>query len=347
MKVKSLYFKNNKLYVLNQKLLPHKIRYAVCRSHKEVASAIKDMIIRGAPAIGCAAAYGFYLGSTENKFNKPEHLFRYLEKVSAHLVSARPTAVNLSWAVERMCEKVKSESLKVKSDDRIAVAQIVEKLLSEAHKILKEDIAINKKIGDLGAKLLKKNSVVLTHCNAGALATAGYGTALGIIRSAYRQGKIKRVFVDETRPYLQGARLTAWELAEENIPHYLITDDMAGYFMSKKMIDAVIVGADRIAANGDTANKIGTYQLAVLAKYHKIPFYVAAPSSTLDPSKKSGRQIPIEERPREEVIFINGEPIAPSKTEALHPAFDVTPSWLITAIVTEKGVFRPPYKFAV
>ncbi len=274
------------------------------------------MSVRGAPAIGCVAAYGMVLAHL-----KGEGLF----KAAEFLKAARPTAVNLAWAVNRM--------LKVPPQH----------YLSEAKTIEREDLAINQAMGRYGAKLLKKNSVLLTHCNTGALATAGHGTALGIIREAAKAKKVKKVFVDETRPYLQGARLTAWELAQEKIPHELITDSMAGHFMATDKVAAVFVGCDRVAANGDTANKIGTYALAVLAKYHKVPFYVAMPTSTLDLSLKSGIQIPIEERSSEEVVNIGGVRMAPKETTARHPAFDVTPGKLITAIVTEHGVVYPPY----
>lgn len=347
MVIKAFYFCDDKLFVLNQKLLPHRIKYEVCKNHTEVVRMIKDMIIRGAPVIGCVSAYGFYLGSIEKEFHSVPELKKHLLKVKEHLLSSRPTAVNLSWAVERMSKKTEDEISKVKGKNEVVITQIRKKLLAEAHRIYKEDIECNKKIGEFGSELLKKNSTVLTHCNTGTLATAGYGTALGIIRTAYKKGKLIRVFVDETRPYLQGARLTSWELAQEKIPYSLITDNMAGHFMAKGMVDAVIVGADRIAANGDTANKIGTYSLAVLAKFHKIPFYVAAPGSTIDVTKKDGSQIPIEERAANEVLFINGKPIAPKNTEALHPAFDITPSKLITAIITDRGVFNYPYNFTV
>ena len=274
------------------------------------------MSVRGAPAIGCVAAYGMAL-ATLRKEN--------LKTAARALKAARPTAVNLAWAVDRM------------------LSVPPKMYLAEAKKIEKEDLGINRSMGRFGAKLLKGNSTVLTHCNTGSLATAGHGTALGIIREAAAQGKIKKVFVDETRPYLQGARLTAWELAQEKIPHELITDSMAGHFMAKEKVSAVFVGCDRVAANGDTANKIGTYALAVLCKYHGVPFYVAMPTSTLDLSLSSGKQIPIEERSSDEVTSIAGRRIAPKQTTARHPAFDVTPASLITAIVTERGVVRPPY----
>lgn len=336
MKVETLYLKNNTAKILDQRLLPSKIYYIDCKTHKDVYICIRDMAVRGAPAIGVAAGYGMYLASVEKEFKNLKDLKDYLEKAGKYLVSARPTAVNLSWAVERI-NKV------VQLFNGSLVQELIAVIKIEAEKIYNEDIAINKRIGANGAKLLKRGSTVLTHCNAGALATAGWGTALGVIRSAYRQKKIKLVYVDETRPYLQGARLTAWELLQEKIPRVLITDNMAGHFISRGVIDAVIVGADRIASNGDTANKIGTYSLAVLCNYNKIPFYVAAPVSTLDMKIKSGKQIKIENRSSDEVTFINKKRISPLGVKAVHPAFDVTPNRLITAIITEKGIFRQPY----
>lgn len=336
MTTRAFYFKNNALYLLDQRLLPSRLKYVVCRDYAATAKAIKDMVVRGAPAIGCAAAYGYYLASVEKEFVSPAALAKHLARAAEILKAARPTAVNLGWAVDRMSRAARDHS---------SVDAVRRRLLAEASAIYKEDEAMNKRIGGFGARLFLRKSNILTHCNAGALATAAYGTALGIIRSAFRAGKIKRVYVDETRPYLQGARLTAWELSREKIPHFLIADNMAGHFMSRGDVDAVVVGADRIARNGDTANKIGTYSLAVLAAYHRIPFYVAAPSSTIDPSTKDGSLIPIEQRSADEVTQICGCRIAPRETTALHPAFDVTPWKLITAIVTERGVFRPTYKF--
>jgi len=362
MEVRSLYFSDNKLCLLDQRLLPHRIKYITCLTAIRTKSAIKEMAVRGAPAIGCAAAYGYYLDaynffkknlrSSDGKSRDTLKNFQNsMKRTASILISARPTAVNLAWAVNRM-EDVLIKNLRAavshprrkKSDNQPIIRDIVKDLYREAQQIFNEDIALNKKIGSYGAELLSRNSSVLTHCNAGALATAGYGTALGIIRSAAACGKIKLVFVDETRPYLQGARLTAWELNREKIPYRIITDNMAGHFMSLKKIDAVIVGADRIASNGDTANKIGTYSLAVLAAHHKIPFYVAASSSTIDISIKSGADIVIEERPSEEVLCFNGKSIAPRGSTAFHPAFDITPAQLITAIITEKGIYNPRRK---
>lgn len=347
MKLRPLYFKKDALWLLDQRLLPGRLKYTACRDHAAVARAIKNMVVRGAPAIGCAAAYGYYLASVEKEFGSVERMMEYLRRAAILLNAARPTAVNLKWAVTRMSDAaaVSSAASRDFSVGAALVSRVRRSLLSEADRILRQDEAMNRKIGALGARLILKKSNILTHCNAGALATSAYGTALGIIRSAFRSGKIKKVFVDETRPYLQGARLTAWELSKEKIPHVLITDNMAGHFMARGEVDAVVVGADRIASNGDTANKIGTYSLAVLAAHHGIPFYVAAPSSTIDDSLKNGALIPIEERSSDEVTRICGCRIAPAGTKALHPAFDVTPSDLITAIVTEKGVFRKPFDF--
>ncbi|MFH1367727.1 MAG: S-methyl-5-thioribose-1-phosphate isomerase [Elusimicrobiota bacterium] len=330
--MKTLYWKKGELFILEQRLLPGKVAYVRCRNHKDVARCIKDMVIRGAPAIGVAAAYGVALAAGEKKFRNLIELKKYIWKASALLASTRPTAVNLFWGIERM--------KRIAANLYGSVKAAVKELEMEAEAVYFEDIEINKKLGDYGAELIKKNSVILTHCNAGALATAGYGTALGVIRSARRDGKVNLVYVDETRPYLQGARLTAWELKQDKIPHCLITDNMAGYFMGKGEIDAVVVGADRIAANGDTANKIGTYSLSILAKYHKIPFYIAAPVSTIDLRTPSGREIKIEERSTDEVIYIKGNLIAPKGTVARHPGFDVTPARNITAIITENGVFQ-------
>lgn len=295
------------------------------------------MIVRGAPAIGVSAAYGMVLGAAEYKGDDVEGFIKHLEKVSELLKDTRPTAVNLFWAIERM--------LKVAYNNRQAsVEDIKDLLLKEADRMAQEDVETNRRIGYFGQQLLQDGAVVLTHCNAGALATVGYGTALGVIRAAREAGKNISVYADETRPYLQGARLTAWELMEEGIPVTLITDSMAGYFMKKGIISAVIVGADRIAANGDVANKIGTYTLAVLAKENRVPFYVAAPLSTLDLSIESGDDIPIEERDEREVTHIGGVRIAPHGVKVANPAFDVTPNQYVTAIITDAGVVYPPYK---
>jgi methylthioribose-1-phosphate isomerase len=312
MKVEPLRWKGDRLELLDQRLLPGKKKYITCRTAAEVARAIRDMVVRGAPAIGCAAAFGVVLG-------------RGKEQAFDLLAKSRPTAVNLFWALERMR---KAKDLK-----------------SEAESIFAEDLVANQAMGKLGAVLIPERARVMTHCNTGALATAGYGTALGIIRAA--KDKNISVIANETRPYLQGARLTAWELVQEGIPCTLITDSMAGHLMSKGEVDVVVVGADRIAANGDVANKIGTYPLAVLAKRHGIPFYVAAPLSTFDPSIPDGSKIPIEERPAAEVTGYGSTRWAPQGVSVRNPAFDVTPAELITGIICEKAVAKPPYSESI
>lgn len=332
--VKTLYWKNHRLYLLNQLLLPLQVRYAACGGYRDVVRAIRTMVVRGAPAIGVTAAFGVALAAGERSFRTTAELRNYVEKAARELAATRPTAVNLFWAIERMRAILEKYSARTPVQARAALEQ-------EALRICREDIDRNRRIGENGARLLRKNSIILTHCNAGALATAGYGTALGVVRSAHRQKKVRLVYADETRPYLQGARLTAWELAQEKIPYVLITDNMAGHIMKTGGVTAVIVGADRIAANGDTANKIGTYSLAVLARHHGIPLYVAAPTSTIDLKTASGDKIVIEERSSEEVTTVNGRPIAPKGAVARHPAFDVTPAKLISAIITEEGVVKP------
>lgn len=321
-----------RLWILEQRDLPGRRRFFACRTAADVARAIRDMSVRGAPAIGNAAAFGLALAARERVFRRPEDLVRHLEKARALLAATRPTAVNLFWALERMARLWRT------APD----ARLPARLEREARAIHAEDLAGCRRIGAAGAGLLPRGAVVLTHCNAGALATAGHGTALGVIRSAHAAGKIKKVYVDETRPYLQGARLTAWELDREGIPYEILTDNMAGHILKTERVDAVVVGADRIAANGDTANKIGTYPLAVLARHHGVPFYVAAPFSTIDPNTATGRDIPIEERSVAEVTFFRGIPIAPRGARARHPGFDVTPADLVTALVTDRGVLRPP-----
>lgn len=336
MNIKTIEWLGDSVRLIDQRKLPLKKVFVNCASYKDVAFAIKSMQIRGAPAIGVATAFGIALGGLKIKTENNEKFISEIKKISDVIAKTRPTAVNLFWAVRRMNELV------VKNSER-SVAVLKKMLVDEAIKIYNEDIAINKKIGYFGARLIKKNDTILTHCNAGALATAGYGTALGVIRRAHEDGKKIRVLVDETRPFLQGARLTSWELKEEGIPHTLITDNMAGYFMSKGIVNKVIVGADRIAANGDTANKIGTYTVAVLAKEHNIPFYVAAPMSTIDVSIPDGSHIPIEERNSREVTHILGKQISPDGVSVFNPAFDVTANRYISAIITEKGVFYPPF----
>ncbi len=329
-----------KLMVLDQLLLPTTIKWLACFTHGQVARTIVDMNVRGAPAIGCVAAYAFALAAHEKKISSASKVKSYFARVTKTLAATRPTAVNLFWALDRMNKRLDCElKLNLHSTQELSAG-----LESEAMQIFEEDLAANHTIGRLGAKLLPKNAVVLTHCNAGSLATSGWGTSLGVIRSAYEEGKIKKVIVDETRPYLQGARLTAWELAQDKIPYQLITDNMAAHIMKTEKVDAVIVGSDRIAANGDLANKIGTYNLAVLCSYHKIPFYAAAPISTCDFKIECGDEIPIEERSAREVTHIKNIQLAPKNTAARHPAFDVTPHELVTAIITQNGVASPPSK---
>ena len=326
------------LIFIDQRRLPWSEEEVACSTAEEVARAIKDMVVRGAPAIGIAAALGLYLGIKDYQGDH-QGLLELLREKKRLLASTRPTAVNLFWALDRM-EKVAVSS-------PLPVEKLKKRLRAEALRIWEEDLEANQAMGRLGAGLFSGESRILTHCNAGALATGGYGTALGVVRALHERGLVKLVLVDETRPLLQGARLTAWELAREGIPHRLISDNMAGHFMARGMVDAVIVGADRIASSGDVANKIGTYTLAVLARRHGIPFYVAAPTSTLDLSISSGDDIPIEERSQEEVTHLAGKRICPRETQAFNPAFDVTPHQLVTAIITEKGVVRPPYSLSL
>ena len=323
--------------MIDQRRLPQEELYLRCGDHHEVAAAIRDMAIRGAPAIGVAAAMGIVLGMQRLAASEPRDLAAGFEAIAGELAATRPTAVNLSWAIARMRRCLETHLTR-------PAATLVADLLREALAIEREDLDACRRLGDLGAKLLPERARVLTHCNAGALATAGYGTALGVVRSAARLGRIEVVFADETRPFLQGARLTVWELMRDGIPTTLITDNMAAHLMARGEINAVVVGADRIAANGDVANKIGTYGVAVLAKEHKIPFIVAAPVSTLDLATPTGAGIPIEERSPDEVTHIAGQRIAPEGASARHPAFDVTPARLVTAIVTERGVARSPFE---
>ncbi len=328
-------FEDNTVVMIDQRKLPLKEEYFICKNYKDVIFAIKDMIIRGAPAIGVAAAYGIALFSIEAE-NK-DFLLNNFDKVCKEMAASRPTAVNLFWAIEKM----RDTFTKIKEAD---FEKIKETLINKANDIYLNDIDTNKKIGANGNKVVENNFNILTHCNAGALATAGYGTALGVIRATYESGKNIHVFVDETRPFLQGARLTAWELMKENIPCTLICDNMAGFLMEKNKIDMIVVGADRIAANGDTANKIGTYSLSVLAKENNIPFYIAAPLSTFDLSLDTGDDIPIEERDGKEITNIFSERIAPFNVPTFNPAFDVSPNSNITGIITEKGIITKPYK---
>src|SRR5438105_1957459 len=337
--IKTVEWTNEGVRMLDQRILPNEEKYLMLRSYEEVADAIKKMVVRGAPAIGVSAAMGLALGASQSVSTAVADLefdFDFMCKVMA---ATRPTAVNLFWAIERMrraLAKAKTET----SD----VEQVKQRLVDQALAIFREDIDSNRALGRFGAELIPDGATVLTHCNAGALATAGdYGTALGVIRGAIDAGKRVAVIADETRPFLQGSRLTAWELAQDNIPVTVITDNMAGHVMKQGKVDCVVVGADRIAANGDTANKIGTYMVAVLAHQHNIPFYVAAPLSTVDLATATGDDIPIEERDAKEVTHVHDHQLTPDGVEVHNFAFDVTPNELIAAIITDRGVARPPY----
>lgn len=336
-KIKTLYWDKETLYLLDQRFLPNRVEYRSCRNYLETISAIKEMSVRGAPAIGISAAYGMAVAAREalqKDFNTVQML-SYLEQAASELIKARPTAVNLFWAVKRI-EIILQDHLESKPEEIYSI------ILKEAQQIHKEDIENNRLIGMHGNKLIPERASILTHCNAGALATGGYGTALGVIRTAFENGKDIHVYVDETRPLLQGARITAFELCQEKIPATLITDNSAAFLMSRGDVDLIIVGADRVAANGDVANKIGTYNLAILATYHDLPFYVAAPISTIDPEIGSGSDIIIEERSGSEITGIGENLIAPKDIEVTNYAFDITPASLITAIITEKGIISKP-----
>jgi methylthioribose-1-phosphate isomerase len=335
--IKTIFWKDDAVVMIDQKALPHEERHLRFTDYKDVIAAIKDLTVRGAPAIGVAAAMGIALGALHLTASSKEDFKIAFHEICDQFSRTRPTARNLFWAIERMKKRF-DEAFPTPMD------QIKGVLVDEAIRICEEDIAINEKIGINGRSLIQDGDNILTHCNAGALATAGYGTALGLVRAAWEEGKKLHVFVDETRPVLQGARLTAWELAKENIPATLIADNMAGFLMKQGKINKVLVGADRIAANGDVANKIGTYSIAVLAKENNIPFYVAAPLSTIDMSVQNGDEIPIEERNAEEITTIRGIRVAPEGVQVYNPAFDCTPSRYITAIVTEAGVVFPPYQ---
>jgi len=337
MSFRTLEWKGDHLVLLDQTLLPGQEVYREYRHYRAVARAIVDMVVRGAPAIGVTAAFGVALAARECAEEAPAAFWKHLDAACETLRGTRPTAVNLFWAVDRM--RSKAESLRAHSPADLAKALAV-----EAVAICEEDVAANRRLGRWGAELLPARSTVLTHCNAGALATAGYGTALGVVRAAVEAGKQIAVYADETRPFLQGARLTAWELARDGIPVTLITDNMAGWRLRQGGIDAVIVGADRIAGNGDVANKIGTYSLSVLARENRVPFYVAAPLSTVDFSLVTGDQIPIEERAAREVTHCGGTAVAPEGVGVWNPAFDVTPAANVSAIITEAGVARPPFE---
>jgi methylthioribose-1-phosphate isomerase len=338
--IRTISWKNNNVVLIDQNALPDVEKYLTCKSYKEVIAAIKKLTVRGAPAIGVAAAMGAALATLRFRSLPPEKFRRNFIAVCDEIAQARPTARNLFWALERM-KKHLDQTIQAGRRD------LTKGLVGEAKRICAEDIESNRQLGKYGSKLLADGDNILTHCNAGALATAGYGTALGVIRAAHEQGKKLHVYVDETRPILQGARLTAWELKKEKILFTLITDNMAGFLMRQGKIDKIIVGADRIAANGDTANKIGSYSLAVLARAHRIPFYVAAPLSTIDVSLKTGEAIPIEERKSEEVTCLRGMRIAPLGIKIYNPAFDVTPAQYIAAIITEKGILEKPYRASI
>jgi len=363
---KTIEWTDDGVRMIDQLKLPTQEVYVTCRTYQEVAEAIRTMVIRGAPAIGVAAAMGIALGVKNSAARTVPELRADFEKITEVIGQTRPTAVNLFWAIKRMRNALEEflttgtyppdkvpegvsdldlTAVIIPRDgsDSDMIAALKSRMVVEAQRVLAEDIAINEAMGQHGAALMPDSGTVLTHCNAGALATGGYGTALGVIRAAIAAGKKINVFADETRPFLQGARLTAWELAKDSIPVTLITDNMAGHFMKAGQIKAAIVGADRIAANGDVANKIGTYSVAVLAKENQIPFYVAAPLSTIDMSLASGDQIPIEERSPSEVTHWAGVATAPANVPARHPAFDVTPHRYVTAIITERGIARAPY----
>ena len=334
--IKTVEYIDGVVRMIDQTRLPLEKEFVDCKTIEDVDNAIRTMVVRGAPAIGVSAAMGVSLGAMSIHANNFDEFYAELDKKCSALAKSRPTAVNLAWGIERMKQVTRDSK-------HLNIPELKQRLKKEAIDICEEDIAANKAIGDFGQTLIKDGSTILTHCNAGALATAGYGTALGVVRSAFNAGKKVDVLADETRPFLQGARLTVWELMEDNIPVKLITDNMSGFFMSSNQIDVVVVGADRIAGNGDVANKIGTYMVAVMAQRHGIPFYVAAPISTLDLSLASGAEIPIEERSEKEVACINNKRITPEGAGIAHPAFDVTPNDLVSAIITDKGIAKPPF----
>lgn len=340
-KIRTIQWLDTYSRMADQTLFPYEFKYVDIKSGQEMFDAIRNMIVRGAPAIGIAGAHGVVLYAQElekENLTREEFIKKLLEKAD-YMATSRPTAVNLMWAVEKQKDVIKNSTSDIKG--------IIEELKQNGIKLENEDIEINKKIGDYGAEVVPKGAVILTHCNAGALATVGYGTALGVVRSAFAKDSTVQVFADETRPRQQGARITTLELTMDGIPTTLITDGMCSYFMKKGMIDMVVVGADRIAANGDTANKIGTYTVAISAKYHNIPFYIAAPLSTIDTGIKTGDEIPIEERSHEEVTHINGKPVCAEGVNIINPGFDVTPHELITGIITEVGILRPDYNKSI
>ncbi len=340
-KIKTIEWVDTYSKMVDQTKIPYEYSFVNITSGDEMFAAIRTMIVRGAPAIGIAGAHGINLYAqelTKQNLSREEFVTELLKKAD-YMKTSRPTAVNLMWAVEKQKDVIKNSTSDING--------LIKELIENSIKLENEDIEINKKIGDYGAAIIPKGGTILTHCNAGALATVGYGTALGVVRSAYANDNTVKVFADETRPRQQGARITTFELVMDNIPVTLITDGMCSYFMKKGMIDVVVVGADRIAANGDTANKIGTYTVAIAAKYHNIPFYIAAPLSTIDTSIKSGDEIPIEERSAEEVTHINGQRICAEGVNIINPGFDVTPNELITGIITEKGIIKPDYKQSI
>ena len=341
-KIKTIEWVDTYSKMVDQTVIPYEYKFVNIKSGDEMFEAIRSMIVRGAPAIGIAGAHGVILYAQElekENLTRDEFITKLIQKAE-YMKTSRPTAVNLMWAVEKQVDVIKNSVSDIRG--------IIEELKQNGIKLENEDIEINKKIGDFGSEAVPKGAGILTHCNAGALATVGYGTALGVVRSAYAKDNTIRVFADETRPRQQGARITTFELATDGIPVTLITDGMCSYFMKKGLIDVVVVGADRIAANGDTANKIGTYTVAIAAKYHNIPFYIAAPLSTIDISIKTGDEIPIEERSHEEVTHINGKPICPLEgVNIINPGFDVTPHELIAGIITEKGILRPNYNQSI
>jgi len=334
--IKTLEWTDAGVRFIDQTKLPTEETYVTCKTYEEVADAIRTMIVRGAPALGVTAAMGVALGVRDSQAHDVAALRRDLDHISDVIAATRPTAVNLFWGIRRMRNKFDEVSAQ-------PIAEIKKALVIEACRMLEEDIAANQSMGKHGAVLLPSSGGILTHCNAGALATCGYGTALGVIRAAVDSGKKLHVFADETRPFLQGSRLTAWELMKDGIPTTVIADNMSAAMMRQRKIDAVVVGADRIAANGDVANKIGTYGVAILAKEHGIPFYVAAPFSTVDLNTPDGSGIPIEQRSAKEVTHMAGKQITPDGVGVENPAFDVTPHQYVTAIITERGVVRPPY----
>jgi len=347
--VRAVRWEEGRLVLLDQRVLPEKVEYLICGNFREISAAIRNMVVRGAPAIGIAGGYGVASAAIEARAGGRSEagIEEFLRDAASVLVSSRPTAVNLKWAVDRVLRKTldtldgdKEDAGRSAGDGALDRAVVAAE--EEARAIEQEDVEMNRKIGEYGAALIKPGSRVLTHCNAGALATGGYGTALGVIRRAWQEKKIAMVYADETRPYLQGTRLTAWELMQDGISVTLLVDSAAGYLMSKAGVDCVIVGADRIARNGDLANKIGTYALACLARLHGIPFYVAAPTSTFDLSIPDMSGISVEERSESEVLSFRGRNIAPGGARAFNPAFDLTPARLVSAIITERGVILPP-----